>query len=252
MTRPCLSILLLYWGSLRTEGNDTAYAFGACGHTALSATSGNVSSPGYPSVHSVLSLTDPLYLWFETRSACTLQTNTMGQCYDCYSQCSWTLEASVGHAIRLTVDDMLFDDLQCCRNYLEIRDGPEETSPLIALPCGTQWPQPLQSSGSSLFVRLMSAHDQGRSDHKFTASWITVKQERRWTCNVYNVFRFILEVQWCVPGDNQQPQRRSSGCDSWMVPNLGTGWAIAVMVFILVVAFIGSRKKRVKRLRQSS
>ncbi|KAK3515420.1 hypothetical protein QTP70_018872 [Hemibagrus guttatus] len=76
--------------------------------------------------------------------------------------CEWVIEAEPGHSIKLS-----FDRFQTELNYdfLEIHDGPNLLSPLIASLNGTQVPHFLFSSGS--FLYLLFTTDSSRSNSGF-------------------------------------------------------------------------------------
>lgn len=55
----------------------------------------------------------------------------------------------------------------------QIRDGPDETSPLFNRFCGTTLPAPLTSTGNTMFIRFSSDHSQ--TGQGFRATWTTGK-----------------------------------------------------------------------------
>uniref|UniRef100_A0A673MZM1 CUB and sushi domain-containing protein 3-like n=1 Tax=Sinocyclocheilus rhinocerous TaxID=307959 RepID=A0A673MZM1_9TELE len=76
--------------------------------------------------------------------------------------CEWVIEAEVGRSIKIS-----FDRFQTELNYdfLEVHDGPNLLSPLIASLNGTQVPQFLFSSGN--FLYLLFTTDNSRSNSGF-------------------------------------------------------------------------------------
>ena len=46
--------------------------------------------------------------------------------------------------------------IRCLHDYLEIRDGGGEESPLIGRFCGTQGPPPIHLSGNEVYIKFVS------------------------------------------------------------------------------------------------
>ena len=44
----------------------------------------------------------------------------------------------------------------CVYDYLEVRDGPDSTSPLVGTFCGYKMPEDVRSNGSALYVKFVS------------------------------------------------------------------------------------------------
>ncbi|XGW05429.1 hypothetical protein V3C99_016074, partial [Haemonchus contortus] len=88
--------------------------------------------------------------------------------------CQYTLRAPNGHRLRFTVDSEQFkmesadDECGCDEcDWLEIRDGPTEHSPLIGRYCNIYAPSTIYSTGNFLFVRIRT--DSFAASNGFTA-----------------------------------------------------------------------------------
>ncbi|XP_074596985.1 cubilin-like, partial [Brevipalpus obovatus] len=67
--------------------------------------------------------------------------------------CTWLIKASQpDQKIRLTLGYMSSITENCNDNFIEIRDGQEQESPLVGKYCGAKVPRPIISSGDSLWV----------------------------------------------------------------------------------------------------
>ncbi|RZF39688.1 hypothetical protein LSTR_LSTR013176 [Laodelphax striatellus] len=74
-------------------------------------------------------------------------------------QCSWIIQTRNGQQIRLRVHHFQLDrnpHPQCLRDYLEIRNGGSEQSPLIGKYCGTNIPEEILSLSNQLFIKFNS------------------------------------------------------------------------------------------------
>uniref|UniRef100_A0A914H2F9 Cubilin n=1 Tax=Globodera rostochiensis TaxID=31243 RepID=A0A914H2F9_GLORO len=80
--------------------------------------------------------------------------------------CRWTLSAPAGRRLQLTVDPKTFlllgptgDDGKCVEDFLEVRDGPSDTSPLVGRYCKSEAPSTILSTGEHLHVRYVTDSD---------------------------------------------------------------------------------------------
>ncbi|KAK2562119.1 Neuropilin-1 [Acropora cervicornis] len=72
--------------------------------------------------------------------------------------CQWNVTSSTDKGaviLKFTTFDFSRSDPSCIKDYLEVRNGPTEDAPLIGKFCGSKAPSPVQSSGSSLWVRYV-------------------------------------------------------------------------------------------------
>ncbi|XP_053215446.1 cubilin [Podarcis raffonei] len=78
--------------------------------------------------------------------------------YPPHADCVWTIIAPFGAAVELQFEDHF--DIQsspnCTLSYLELRDGADANSPVIAKLCGNSLPGIQRSSGSTLYMRFRS------------------------------------------------------------------------------------------------
>ena len=72
--------------------------------------------------------------------------------------CQWNVTSSTDKGaviLKFTTFDFSRSDPSCIEDYVEVRNGPTEDAPLIGKFCGSKAPSPVQSSGSSLWVRYV-------------------------------------------------------------------------------------------------
>ncbi|EFN89302.1 Cubilin, partial [Harpegnathos saltator] len=90
--------------------------------------------------------------------------------YENRKECVWTIEAQARHRIILTVNHFeLEDHSSCIFDYLEIRNGGYETSPLIGRFCGEEIPTEIPSQASQLYIKFVS--DFSRRQKGFEIQW---------------------------------------------------------------------------------
>ncbi|KAL3108031.1 hypothetical protein niasHT_018193 [Heterodera trifolii] len=80
--------------------------------------------------------------------------------------CQWILSATPGRRLKFTVDPKTFllmgtrdDDGNCAEDFLEVRDGPSEASPLVGRYCKNEAPSSIFSTGEHLHVRYVTDSD---------------------------------------------------------------------------------------------
>ena len=100
---------------------------GECGGTFSTLSSGKIASPSYPAR------------------------------YPGNSDCVYEILQPPGTVILLNVISMhtVYDEEWCdgCCDYLDIRDGPSDDSPLLGRLCGTEIPAPIQSTQSKVWMK---------------------------------------------------------------------------------------------------
>ncbi|XP_068117758.1 embryonic protein UVS.2-like [Hyperolius riggenbachi] len=138
-------------GSITATGFKASYSAVQCGGT-FSASSGNITSPGY--------YTQPEYPPF--------------------SDCLWTVLAPSGFRVQLTFQSFSVEPgPKCSYDSLEIRDGILPSSPLIGgLHCGKESIQPIASSNIGLVLHFKSDSDRGSTGFLATYSFIPSPQIR--------------------------------------------------------------------------
>ncbi|KAG8574151.1 hypothetical protein GDO81_009072 [Engystomops pustulosus] len=71
--------------------------------------------------------------------------------------CKWKLRVADGYNIGIVFQSFEIERHDSCAyDFLEIRDGDSETSPLIGRYCGYDKPEDFKSSGNKLFIRFVS------------------------------------------------------------------------------------------------
>ncbi|XP_044134960.1 bone morphogenetic protein 1 [Bufo gargarizans] len=71
--------------------------------------------------------------------------------------CKWKLRVAEGYNIGIVFQSFEIERHDnCAYDFLEIRDGDSETSPLIGRFCGYDKPEDFKSSGNKLFIRFVS------------------------------------------------------------------------------------------------
>ncbi|XP_037084279.1 tolloid-like protein 2 [Pollicipes pollicipes] len=90
--------------------------------------------------------------------------------------CIWKITVEEGHkiAFEFTAFEVENHD-NCFYDYVEVRNGPTDDSPLIGKYCGYQLPEPLTSSSNNLWVRFVS--DGSVEKPGFSATFMTELDE---------------------------------------------------------------------------
>uniref|UniRef100_H2ZHT6 Metalloendopeptidase n=1 Tax=Ciona savignyi TaxID=51511 RepID=H2ZHT6_CIOSA len=97
-----------------------------CGRT-LQTTTGNITSPNWPAA------------------------------YPAYSDCEWRISVTPGEKIVMDFTSLnVFRSRGCWYDYIEIRDGHWERSPLIGRYCGTSLPPQITSTDSRIWMKFRS------------------------------------------------------------------------------------------------
>uniref|UniRef100_A0ACB8FV66 Uncharacterized protein n=1 Tax=Sphaerodactylus townsendi TaxID=933632 RepID=A0ACB8FV66_9SAUR len=85
--------------------------------------------------------------------------------YPPHADCVWTVTVLYGEAVELQFEDQI--DIEpspnCTSSYLELRDGADSSSPLIAQLCGNSLPPIQRSSGPTLYMRFRSDSTDARA-----------------------------------------------------------------------------------------
>ncbi|GBP07549.1 Cubilin [Eumeta japonica] len=93
--------------------------------------------------------------------------------YDHNRDCTWTITLPVGQQVLLNISTFNLEApvrRKCdFGDYLEIRNGPSETSPLVGRYCGTTIPKRIISFGNSLFLHFHSDYNIGGNG--FNIEW---------------------------------------------------------------------------------
>ncbi|CAM9531973.1 unnamed protein product [Lampetra fluviatilis] len=144
-TTNVLTILFVADASISTEGFSASYvalnASTTCGQV-FTDPSGVMTSPNYPAN------------------------------YPGYRECIYTITVGAGRQIALNFTDFLLEgpgNGNCPFDYLEIRNGGYETSPLVGKYCGTSAPPLLLSHGNKLWFKFRT--DGSVEARGFSAHW---------------------------------------------------------------------------------
>nr|XP_022295199.1 cubilin-like isoform X1 [Crassostrea virginica] len=93
--------------------------------------------------------------------------------------CSWTIQAPASEQVVLTFNKIMTEDCERCScDYVQVRDGPNVTSPILATYCG-DYPQPfsVMSSGDALTVRFVTdATNEGEGLIGFSANYTSIPE----------------------------------------------------------------------------
>ena len=88
--------------------------------------------------------------------------------YPNYKDCSWLIEAPVGHYIYLSIYEFNLEGGSSCPfDFLDIYDGNSSSSPLIIRACGYRSPWSLYSSSRFFYLRFRT--DSSVIDSGFAA-----------------------------------------------------------------------------------
>uniref|UniRef100_A0A6P4EUP2 Metalloendopeptidase n=1 Tax=Drosophila rhopaloa TaxID=1041015 RepID=A0A6P4EUP2_DRORH len=72
-------------------------------------------------------------------------------------ECVWKITAPENHQVALKFQSFEVENHDSCvYDYVEVRDGPVQDSPLIGVFCGYKPPPNMKSSGNSMFVKFVS------------------------------------------------------------------------------------------------
>ncbi|XP_070536661.1 cubilin-like [Ptychodera flava] len=109
---------------------------------------------------------------FHSDTGSFMSSNYPGQ-YNLNEECVWKISVEHGYHVTLTFDSQfnINSPSGCNADYIEIRDGPDNDSPLIGKYCGTTAPTGIQSSSSVIRVKFHS--DTSNTGTGFSARWAT-------------------------------------------------------------------------------
>ncbi|XP_076146859.1 cubilin [Alosa pseudoharengus] len=87
-------------------------------------------------------------------------------------ECEWVINQPQGYAVTLSFLTFDVEGDGCQYDFVEVRDGPSASSPLIGQYCGDQMPPMLQSTQRSMYIRFKT--DSSVSNHGFTAAYTSI------------------------------------------------------------------------------
>uniref|UniRef100_A0A8C2VAY4 Metalloendopeptidase n=1 Tax=Chinchilla lanigera TaxID=34839 RepID=A0A8C2VAY4_CHILA len=77
--------------------------------------------------------------------------------YPSRKECTWNISSTAGHRVKLMFNEFEIEQHQeCAYDHLEMYDGPDSLAPILGRFCGSNKPDPVVASGSSLFLRFYS------------------------------------------------------------------------------------------------
>ncbi|GAB1598696.1 tolloid-like protein 2 [Argonauta hians] len=77
--------------------------------------------------------------------------------YRANQECVWIITVPEGYLVGLTFQAFEIENHDnCVYDYIEIRDGPEESSPKLGKFCGYKMPEEIKSSSNQLYVKFFS------------------------------------------------------------------------------------------------
>ncbi|XP_046392545.1 cubilin-like [Ischnura elegans] len=81
--------------------------------------------------------------------------------------CQWIIRVPIGERVKIIFTRFNVEDSRGCRfDFVEIRDGNDETSPLMSRLCGNIVPRPLVSSGNTIMIQFTTdASVSGKGFH---------------------------------------------------------------------------------------
>ncbi|CAL8097727.1 unnamed protein product [Calicophoron daubneyi] len=85
-------------------------------------------------------------------------------------ECIWQITVPVGYSVALTFQSFQLEKHDTCvYDYLEVRDGLTDTSPLLKKLCGSQLPSPIKSTNNVMYIKFVSDGSVGKQG--FTATF---------------------------------------------------------------------------------
>ncbi|XP_054159895.1 LOW QUALITY PROTEIN: cubilin-like [Oppia nitens] len=124
---------------------------------------------GFAAAYSFLDLSHSCGGNFFTDSGIIRSPGYPNRRYPPNRECIWVLQVDNGRQIVLNVTDFQLEGVSGCRyDFLEIRNGREERSPLIGSFCGTNIPPTITSHGHVLFLRFKSDNSRNAKGFEIT------------------------------------------------------------------------------------
>lgn len=91
--------------------------------------------------------------------------------YKSNKECVWSIKTSSNYQVALRFHSFELEaNENCAYDFIEIRDGGQETAPLLGKFCGSKLPTELHSSGNELWLRFVS--DGSVEKGGFSASYV--------------------------------------------------------------------------------
>ncbi|TGZ60201.1 hypothetical protein CRM22_008660 [Opisthorchis felineus] len=148
----------------------------------------------------------------------TLTSPNYPEFYRSSKECIWQIVVPAGYSVALSFHSFQLEKHDTCvYDYLEIRDGPSESSPLLKKLCGSQLPNPIKSTNNIMFVKFVS--DSSVEKQGFTATFQkefdeckTMKHGCSHTCvNTLGGYRCQCEIGYELHPDGRRCEDACGG-----------------------------------------
>nr|CAH8868680.1 unnamed protein product [Trichobilharzia regenti] len=148
----------------------------------------------------------------------TLTSPNYPEFYRPSKECIWQIIVPVGYSVALIFHSFQLEKHDTCvYDYLEIRDGLKETSPLLKKLCGSQLPTPIKSTNNVMYVKFVS--DSSVEKQGFTATFQkefdeckTMKHGCSHTCvNTLGGYRCQCEIGYELNADGKHCEDACGG-----------------------------------------
>ncbi|XP_054258423.1 tolloid-like protein 2 [Macrosteles quadrilineatus] len=117
-------------------------------------TSGTSEHRGFKAIYEAVCGGGEIQIDEEWRS---LESPNYPEDYEPNKECVWVLAAPQDYQVALKFQSFEVENHDnCVYDYVEVRDGPSQDSPLLGKFCGYKLPPDLHSSGNKLFIKFVS------------------------------------------------------------------------------------------------
>ncbi|KAK4475755.1 hypothetical protein MN116_001015, partial [Schistosoma mekongi] len=133
-------------------------------------------------------------------------------------ECIWQIIVPVGYSVALIFHSFQLEKHDTCvYDYLEVRDGLKDTSPLLKKLCGSHLPNPIKSTNNVMYVKFVS--DSSVEKQGFTATFQkefdeckTMKHGCSHTCvNTLGGYRCQCEIGYELHADGKRCEDACGG-----------------------------------------
>ncbi|CAH8630358.1 unnamed protein product [Schistosoma guineensis] len=148
----------------------------------------------------------------------TLTSPNYPEFYRPSKECVWQIVVPVGYSVALIFHSFQLEKHDTCvYDYLEVRDGLKDTSPLLKKLCGSHLPTPIKSTNNVMYVKFVS--DSSVEKQGFTATFQkefdeckTMKHGCSHTCvNTLGGYRCQCEIGYELHADGKRCEDACGG-----------------------------------------
>ncbi|CAH8637514.1 unnamed protein product [Schistosoma margrebowiei] len=148
----------------------------------------------------------------------TLTSPNYPEFYRPSKECVWQIIVPVGYSVALIFHSFQLEKHDTCvYDYLEVRDGLKDTSPLLKKLCGSHLPTPIKSTNNVMYVKFVS--DSSVEKQGFTATFQkefdeckTMKHGCSHTCvNTLGGYRCQCEIGYELHADGKRCEDACGG-----------------------------------------